>query len=104
MLDHSSRNSLGLLAGAVVTFCLSCCLLSAASQFWLPRQLPGRYVVKLCFSVRTTGSFRVATWWSSPAAIRSLRPPRPYISPNIVCGFAPWSPRFPPRGSLESAP
>ncbi len=95
---------LSLSVGLVLALCLSCSALPLAAQVWLLNApLPAEYMVKACVSLRTTGSFRVALWWSQPYSARTGKLHKPFIQSNMACGIMPWAPLFPRQGDVQSS-
>jgi len=96
-----------LLTGAILllSLCAGCLGAIWGSQTWLPQTAsPVGFAARTCaaWGTTATGHFQVGGWWvwpSSPTG-RFGAPKRPYISRHSACGFLPWAPFLPRRGSF----
>jgi hypothetical protein len=91
-------------AAILAALTLTCAGLGAVlAAFQAPAlalNVPMGYVVGVC--VGTNASGRLALEWESPYLSARLWPPA--VSTPALCGFSPWLPVLPPRGSLVLSP
>ena len=93
-----------LLPLALAAACLAALLFGAAWHLaTMPVARQPAEIVRVCVSVRLTGSPRLATWWAPAFNSRTGLMRHAFLQSHMACGLAQWQGWLPATGALQTS-